>query len=373
MLASDPTTTIGQLTAIFNANNGITSWVHALENAVLPVLDPQPAWYDQINGALQTSQDHSMSWLTTTGPQVHAQVSQSFIDYNNLFQVMAPNLGRLVAQIAGQGNIPNAQQQQDLATYVNQLLKQATSSQQAIQGLLATMTAYRTQMGTDHGALTSAVAAAVAQEDQDRVAIEQVQQQITAILQKLSADSTKANDSDMNYNTAIISVIVGFTFGLAIAGGVLALGGFAAAVLSVGTGITFTQLYSNDVSQDLQQLTTLMSELADDKQQLAMVQGVLSSLQSLLDSNDDALQSFSSFTDIWDWTVYGLQYLLVVLAQPQIDVSKIPDLNDLAAAAAAWQQLADFAQKVQNATLQQQAPIAFPMLKTTSPQLRLVK
>jgi hypothetical protein len=61
-----------------------------------------------------------------------------------------------------------------------------------------------------------------------------------------------------------------------------------------------------------------------------------------------------------------------VLAQPQIDVSKIPDLNDLDDAAKSWAQMAEFATKVQNATLTQQEPIQLPMVKTSSPQLRLV-
>ena len=372
MLASNPQTTISQITDIFNSNNEITSWVHALENAVLPVLEPTPSWYTNINSALQESQQHSMSWITSTGPAIHASLSQSFIDYNNIFQLIVPQLTKLVEQITQQGNIPNASQQQQLTIYVQQLLKQANTNQQSVQGLLAAMVAYRTQMGTDHVTLTQAMASALATEDADRALIDQVQLQITAVLQKLSADTTKASDSEMNFGTAIFSVIVGFTFGLALAGGVLALGAFAAAILSVGAGVTFNQIYNNDVSRDLEQLTTLMSQLADDQQQLSMVQGVITNLKSLLDSNDEALQTFNGVSDIWDWTTYGLQSLLVVLAQPQIDVSKIPDLNDLTTAASDWQQMATYADKVQNATLQQQQPIALPIVKTTRPQLRLV-
>ncbi|HEX7104043.1 MAG TPA: HBL/NHE enterotoxin family protein [Nitrolancea sp.] len=372
MLASNPETTINQLTSVFNSNNEITTWVHALENAVLPILDPAPSWYTNVNGALETSQQHSMSWLTSNGPAIHAKLSQSFIDYNNIFQLIAAELQKLVGQITQNGNIPSHDQQQLLTTYVQQLQKQATASQTAVGQLLSAMMTYRTQMGTDHVTLSQAMSAAVAAEDDDREKIEQVQQQITTILQKLSADSTKATNSEVSYGTAIFSVIVGFTFGLVATGGLLALGGFAAAILSVASGVTFNQIYSNDVSQDLEELTNLMSELADDKQQLAMVQGVITSLQSLVDSNDEALQTFSSFSDIWDWTVYGLDYLLVVLAQPQIDVSKIPDLNDLDDAMKAWAQMADFATKVQNATLTQQEPIQLPMVKTSSPQLRLV-
>jgi len=372
MLASNPETTINQLTSVFNSNNEITTWVHALENALLPILDPAPSWYTNVNGALETSQQHSMSWLTATGPDIHARLSQSFIDYNNIFQLIAPELKKLAGQIAQNGNIPGADQQQLLTTYVQQLQKQASASQAAVGQLLSAMMTYRTQMGTDHVTLSQAMAAAVASEDDDREKIEQVQQQITTLLQKLSADSTNATNSEVSYGTAIFSVIVGFTFGLVASGGILALGGFAAAVLSVASGVTFNQIYSNDVSKDLEELTNLMSELADDKQQLAMVQGVIASLQSLVDSNDDALQTFSSFSDIWDWTVYGLDYLLVVLAQPQIDVSKIPDLNDLDDAMKAWGQMADYATKVQNATLTQQEPIQLPMVKTSSPQLRLV-
>lgn len=373
MLASEPTNIINQLTAIFNANNSITAWVHALENAVIQPLNPAPPWYERLNSSLKISQRNSMSWITTTSPQLHAKLSQSFIDYNNTFSLFVRQINSLIATILQQGNIPTQEQQEELATYVKQLLNQARKNQQIVQGLQGSLNAYRTQMSSDHNALATAMKAAIEQEDEDREAIQQVQQQIGAIQQQITKDTTKADNSTVSYGTAIFSVIVGLTFGLAFAGGVLVLGGFATAILSIGSGFTLSQIYSNDLKKDLEKLTELMGELADDKQQLAMVHGIVINLQSLLDSNDQALQTFASITNVWDCTVYNLEYLLVVLVQPQIDVSKIPDLNDLSDAATAWQQIAAFAQKVQDATLQQHPPINLPPVETTRPNLRLVK
>lgn len=371
MLAPDPTTTTQQLTNIFNSATLVTTWAQALGNARLPALTPQPSWYDSINGSLVKSQQNSLSWLTTSGPQVMAQVSQSFIDYANYFTPAATQLGTLITQIQQAGNIPTADQQAQLQAVVNQLYTRATAGQSAVQNQLAALSAFRMQMGSDHDALAAAVTAALAQADTNREAIAQVQLKIASIQQKIAALTTQANASTFSTGTTMAGMVISFTFGLALSGGTLALGGFAVAVLSIAAAAVKSEIFGSKLAQDYAELTTLMGNLADDQQQLAMVQGVLSNLSSLLDTNDEALANFTAFTTAWDMTVQALEYLGVVLAQPQIDVSKIPDLLALPATSTNWQQIATFAQQVQNAPIQVQALDA-PLMTTTQPALRAV-
>jgi hypothetical protein len=80
-------------------------------------------------------------------------------------------------------------------------------------------------------------------------------------------------------------------------------------------------------------------------------------LQALESGVEQSLTTFDDFDDTWSFTTYGLNYLQVVLAQPQIDTNKIPDLNDLPAAVAAWQKMSDFAEKVLNVQVTPQPPV----------------
>ena len=90
MLAPDPTGTISQLTLVLNANVAVTQWVMALEAASLPQLNPAPSWYTQVSAALTAAQNDSRGWLTTTGPDIQGEMTQTFINYANLFALVAP-------------------------------------------------------------------------------------------------------------------------------------------------------------------------------------------------------------------------------------------------------------------------------------------
>lgn len=365
MLAPDVNDTIGQLTDIFNANASITTWVHALENTVLPPLAATPEWYGDLNATLRASQQSAQSWLTSTGPHLLADVSQSFIDYATLFSGVNATMQPLLAEIAATGaNRPSADQQADLRALVQQIANQAGANQTLVGGLQAKLNAFRAQMLQDHESLSTAITVAVAAEGQERATIEAAQEQLSLLLQKLATDNNKADSQNISYGTAVFGMVVSLTFGLVISGGVLALGSFALGILNIGKAITSEIIYSEDVKDDLAKITDLLGTLAADKQQLAMLQGLVNTLQSLNEENTQALLTFANLGGIWDRVADRLDGLLVTLDQPQIDISRIPDLKGIAASAAAWQQLEDFADSVQTLHLQIPPPITLPMVKT---------
>ncbi|HEY1017108.1 MAG TPA: HBL/NHE enterotoxin family protein [Herpetosiphonaceae bacterium] len=367
MLAPDVNDTIGQLTDIFNANASITTWVHALENTVLPPLLATPEWYDDLNATLAASQRSAQSWLTGTGPHLLADVSQSFIDYATLFRAVNTTMQPLLAEIAAAGaNRPSADQQSDLRALVRQLASQAGVNQSRVGGLQSQLNAFRSQMLQDHETLATAITVAVAAEDQERATIEAAQEQLSLLMQKLATDSNKADSENISYGTAVFGMVVSLTFGLVISGGVLALGSFALGILNIGKAITSEIIYSDDVKKDLDKIADLLGTLAADKQQLAMLQGLVNTLQQLNDENTQALLTFANLGGIWDRIADRLDGLLVTLDQPQIDISRIPDLQGMAASTGAWQQLETFADSVQTLHLQIPPAIALPMVTTSA-------
>lgn len=365
MIAPDTTTAQNQITNTFNANATITSWVHGLENCVLPVLTPQPSWFSDLNSALQTAQKNALSWLQQTSPQLFAQATQSFIDYANAFKVTigpgtTATVSSVVAEIQTAGGIPTADQQKLLTTLVSSLLQTATAQQAIAVNLQEQMDAFRTQMGQDNLIINDGIASATKQAGQDSAQIQSIQNSIQELMLQLTADNTKVSNADVSYGSAIFSTIIGLTFGLAAASGVLGIGVVIGAVISIGSAITSEIVYTEDVKKDIANICNLLSQLPEEQQQLALTQSIISTLDTLSESNDAALQTFVDLTAIWATVVDDLQWLLVVLDQPRIDVNKIPALTSLTAANNAWQQISAFATQTQNLSLQQPPLVNLP-------------
>jgi hypothetical protein len=370
MLAPDPQNTIDHTTAVVNSNAMISVWVQALSSATLPELTPPPDWYTNINGVLTTEQAKLKSYWTTTGPATFATATQSLVNYGNAFGAQASTVTDLVGKIKAGGGIPSKAQQDTLSQLVKRLLDRASTEQAAVSAALSSLTGTYGDLIATQSALATAVRTAQQAQAADYATIQQIRQQISAIQQKIAADTTKMDNQQVSAGTGMASVVGGLTFGLAAAGGVLTLGAFAIAVLSAGAAATFAEIYSQDVQNDFKQLQALVSQLSAANVQLALVQGVLGTLQQLAENNASALQTFNDFTDTWDLTVLRLNDMMVVLDQPQIDVRLIPDLNNIDQAAAAWQRILDFATQAQKVPFQT-GTLSLPTIVSTPPNLRV--
>lgn len=352
MLATDPADDINQLTGILNATNTVTTWVGTLLNTVIPPMDPQPAWYNSINTALQLSQQHSLAWRNTTSPNIIADMTNSFIDYAGNFAAVVEYAKPLVATIIKQGNTPTAAQVLELTQMFSSLQVTAAQNQQNLQTLLGQMQAYRTEMQSDYAALQTAIKAALPQEAADKAAVQQIQTQIQSIEVTLAADTSSATAASVDTQSAMTSLVIGLTFAAEFDPVA-----FGIALIFIGVDIAIDAETQAQVISDLKQIQTLSGQLNSDQVQLGLVQGVISNMEHLYDGIVSALDSFDDFDDTWMIANLSLNYLLVVLAQPQIDISKIPDLNDLDDAVIAWQAMAAFATNVQLSTLTPQTPI----------------
>jgi Bacillus haemolytic enterotoxin (HBL) len=366
MLAPDTSAAEAQITSNLNAEAALTNWALALENCVLPQLTPAPSWYTAISSSLQTAQQNASSWVTSTGPQVFAGSTQAYINYANVFGPASTSMSTIVNAILKNGGTPTAAQVAQLTTYVNALLELAQTNLASATTWQADINALSAQIATQQTAISNAIAAAVAEEGSDAAQIAAIQQQISGLMQQLASETTAANDSSISAGTGVASLLWGLTFGLALAGGTLGVGVVVGAVLSIGSAIGSEVLYDAEVQQTIANITALLGPLSADQVQLAMLQGMVTTLQTVSGSGTSALESFADFADVWAETADDLSWLLVVLAQPEIDVSTIPALNDLADANTAWQAIATFAQDAQNVTIQQPSTV-FPMPATVTP------
>ncbi len=352
MLATNPADAIEQLTGILNATNGITVWVGTLLNASLPSMNPQPAWYDAIDKALTASQDHSETWRSKTSPRIIDDMTSSFIGYCGAFRTAAHYAQQVLDTVATQGYIPNAGQIAELTQIFGGLQATTAQNKATVQKYLQAMEAYREEMESDHAAFQAALKAAFPQEAAAKAAIQQIQTQIQSIEIALAADNQAASTATVATGSALTSLVVGLTFASEFDPVAFGVG-----VISIGADIVIDAETQARVMSDLRQIQSLTSQLTNDQVQLGLLQGIISNLQSLSQGIQSALDTFDDFDDTWTIANLSLTYLLVALAQPEVDVRRIPDLNNLQDATTAWQTMEAYANKVQVSVLTSQPAI----------------
>jgi len=345
MLAIDSDAAKQQLTDILNSTYAITQWSMALANIVLPPMDSPPAWYQQLGVQLGKSGPAANDWATNSQPQMLSSMTQAFVDYNNLFSQVADVIVPLIKNGVAPQNTPGAQPVRSLTQYLNTLLEQAATNQQMVQKLRQQMQAFHQQMLTDLAAIQQGMKQATQLLTQDRGLVQQVQNQLQAIELTLAADSDAASAAALDSVNSLSGLAVSFAFGM----GIEPIGLFVA-VLGIGVDLALNADTQSQVATDLQQITTLQAQLSTEQLQLGFVQGIVSTLQQLQQHLTTALATFDDFDDTWSTAANGLSCLLVVLAQPALDLSTVPDLapTALPQIAATWADLSAFATKAQS-------------------------
>ena len=354
MLAPDPQTTITQLTDLINIRAAVTGWNQSLLNTVLPPLDPLPSWYTEINGLINNSKETATGWLTDKGPQAFAVLTQSYVDYANRFVSAARALQSLVDAAKSAGGQPSAAQLGQMQALIKTLQDLASQTNQQTSVVLSQLQANSTTLQALRASLNTAVDAAQAQTGQTTAAIQTLREQMATLQATIAVESNAISTTDIGINKTMVTGVIGMVFGFAVSGLTLGVGTIAGLVLGVGGSAISSALASAKLKVALAQYVTLASELAEDEMQLAMVQGVINSLERLEHAQSLGSSNITAAIDLWRDTRNDLDWLQVVLQQPQIDVSLIPALNDLPTASTVWTRIATFAQQVQNLQLTSQ-------------------
>ncbi len=328
------------------------TWATTLVNSHLPPMTPAPDWYEEIHSKLQSSKQYAETWLNNDMPsKIFASMTDPFIEYAEDFKTVAASLQPILDKIAAQNNIPTDEQVQDLTEAIGALQQETATNNATVQSEMKSLAAFKTQMQESLAALDTALKSALPAEAADRAAVQQVQTQIQSAEISLAALSQSATDATVDTENAMIGMVVGLAFSAGFDPV-----GFGIALLGIGVDFAIDAETEDRVISDLNQIEALNKQLSADQMQLGLMQGICSNLEQLSKGIESALTTFDDFDDTWSFANYGLTYLLVVLAQPQIDISKIPDLQDLSDAIDAWDQVKAFAEKTQNAVVSQLTP-----------------
>jgi hypothetical protein len=371
MLAPESTYALQQITDAVNENAALMSWAQALLNTTLPPLTPQPAWYASINATLQSQRSAARDWLNVSGPSTFAALTQTNVDFANVFVAAVPQLTALVSAITAAGGAPTPDQLSQLVALLTKIQESAQAQSARVAQAQKAMSAYATQVTTDREALSTAMSAALAAQAQDAVTIQQIQGQIQLLQLQVAALSARAGDQDISSQTSLFTIVIGMTFGLAAAGGTLALGGLAGALVGVGGGAVMSHVYTAEIQATMEEIVNLTKQLGAAEIQLALVQGTITSLQALTAANQSTLATINNASNIWTLVLAQLEGVLVALAQPQVNVSLVTELLGLHQAAAVWQRVSTFCQEAQKMPMQSQT-LDLPETIIPRPSLKVV-
>ena len=206
-------------------------------------------------------------------------------------------------------------------------------------------------MAASQSEINTAISGALETESELSAEIQATQTQIASLMQQLAVYTSKMESADMGSVKTVSTLAVKMVFALAVSGGVASVGTLAAAVFAVGVDLTEEIIYSDRIAALVSQISADLEQLGQEEVQLAFTQAVVTSLQSVLDANTSALETFTDLTTIWAQVVDDLTWLLIVLSMPQIDITKVPDLLDLADANGSWQSISSFAAEAQSTSL----------------------
>ena len=344
ILAPNAQRTIGQLTGIFNSANGVTGWANALVNAVLPAMSPTPDWYEEVNATISSSQNDANNWLNDTGPDVVSGMCRAFLNYSGTFsQVITTQVTPILQAAIAQGGVPTAAQQQELQDIFTSLQQIVTRHATGTKTLLAAMAAYKKNLDTSVASLAGAISNALKAEAAVSKKVQKIQQKIDDIELTLAADNSAATADSFNVESSMQSLAVGLTFSLTFDPV-----GFGIALLGLGVSIVISAEAEAQVQADLKEIGELTDKLGAADIQLAMLQGIVSNLQSLTSNIEAALSVYDDFDDSWGSAENEIASLLGTIIQPEIDINLIAyfNQNNLSEALSRWSQIAAFATKV---------------------------
>lgn len=343
-----------KLTAYLNAVAKITADAHTLRNAVLGVVDPNnmPSWYPTLKLNFTNAQGHAANWLDTISPDF-TKVEQAIIDYSNTFSASYGYIMNLLNAI-GTGD-PTREQRAELIELFSALTDALKDQQTKIKGVQDEIKGFNDNLAADNTALTTGAASITNAIDDD-----------TKQIANLSAEivSLKAEIARMNQLLTVSSIgVPGF---IVVSMLLMNSGPLATAVGVIGVGASIAGLITATVKirNDQSKIDDDQAKITQEQAQIVVLNLIADTVKTLVNTIRDAELQLDPVLSTW--ATLGVKMQAVI---DQLNKASGPDFLkiikekvDLVASKTAWDQLADFATKMQekSITIATDAPVAIP-------------
>jgi hypothetical protein len=343
-----------KLVAYLNAVVKITADAHTVRNAVLLAVHPghEPDWYAQLNANFTRAQTHAANWLDTILPDF-TNVPQAIINYNNTFTTAYDMIMKILNEVGTGG--PTTSQQAELLLLFAALVDALREDQAMIQTVRDQIVQFNDDLAADNTALTTGAASIIhaIADDYQRVI------DLNANIASLQAQIASMNQliTFGGIGTAgffVVSMLLMNTGPLAIAVGVIGVGGSIAAIIAA------TVIIGRDQAKILDD----QAEISAENQQIIVLTTIANTVSILVKTIQDAVLQMDPVLTTWATLGVKMQAVTDLLKKASgPDWLKILNEElDMGASKRAWDQLTDFATKMQQTsiTVSNDAPVTIP-------------
>lgn len=350
-----------KLAGYLNAKANVASYVAALQSTdisgvnfkTLPkdIQSKLPAdptvLLQQVNANLTTAKQHGQFWSNEIQPNLTA-IPQAIINYNSQFQV---EMGLILPLVTDLLSKDDPAKRTEVTQLFQGLLEKIGEQQTALDGEIAKLKTFNTEVTSDHGNFSSA--------NNQFALIQQFEQaNITALNSAISGldDAISALNKAITAEAVALGVSVGLIAGGAIGlanaetGVGLVAGAVCMVVGMIGVGVSAGYLISSiekkqKAEQDKAFDQLEVNELTVQVQALNTTEKALSALviQSQL-----AMESVQVILDTWATLSAKLEAVVTDLNDSEKHIGDIMSLVDLNTAQTQWGQLQTFAEQMQD-------------------------
>ncbi len=328
----DPSPIDQQLADSFNANNAVLTYVIAMQNTTLPVVDA--TWYTTFSHAFSDAKAHALSWYDTISPNLIALPS-GIANFASAFSLNMITINSYVTILSSDPT--NAQAIAGLTSSIQSLLTTVQGQQTAVVAFLPILDNFATQLTADQSVMQNALVSATQQAgyDQNQVAT-------------LNADIATLQSDIAHWNTVITGVAIG--------GGIAIFLGCVGAIFSFGLGLIFAVasaiatittiiVAQGKIRADTAQILQDQGQISTLNIEIASLQTLQANLNNLIALSGQAQQQFQLILSAWQTLEAEIQSVVTDLQAAGNDVTplNLGQLStDLSAASADWQTLLQF-------------------------------
>jgi len=337
-----------KLTAYWDAVNVITLHSHSITKQVLQQVDPTnpPAWWSTLSTNFTACQSHAQTWIDTIYPEL-TRIPQAIIDYNNYFVATSNRILSLLERMGTKP--PTPAQKAQLILLLRLLSEKLTKSKGEIEAVRALIKTFTQNMAADHTALTTGAHSVTKAIEDNNAAVAALNAEIAALkleidqlnIQLIAALHALAASVFISY--LMMSVTPYLAIPIAVIG------------VSVSMGFIIDALVRISKKQD--EIIAKSKTLTKTESQGVILAAIAATVDSMKNSVDAITKHIDIVSSAWATLDVKMKSVLDdVTAAREADIRKILEKEiDIEAAQAAWAQLKDFAEKLQQIKLKDSA------------------
>ncbi len=345
MLSPNSDAITSQVTSDYRVNNYLMAWAHTLLNTNLFPVDPKPDWFDAVAAELATTKQTTKTWLHEDFPKIAAKLPQVLIEYANLFDSAVKELLPLVAWSNPQGD-----DRETVTDILKSLYTAANARRAEAIGWQTKVTAFAgvvKKSSADMAARAKKVKETISSADKELLAL---QSRIAELQRRLGITTTEAKHSMTGAATAgatISMTLLAFTVGAA----AFPVFGLAGAIIGIGLNAAQEAAKSKEVLALVREIGELQVKLSAQQFQIAALETIAASFENLSDVCSEALTCMDGTVHHWDDIANNLAAVSELVAQPQVDLSRLHAFKELQTHAKNWGTIKQRAEKIQNSVM----------------------